>query len=1035
MPRSSENSYLFEERISEFGLDDLIPTEIDDSCHDSKGDILYFEQLLNEDTSSDVSPTLLPTKSTILDLPLPDPKQICLRGVERFDPFFFLTQSGGKTRVMKTLTFGFHHIPSPRPAAYSPKEVMYCYYHLGCTKNLSRCRMRVFETRGNGKHEEMPRKRPQKKGMFLKLTCKNDTVCNDKASNVFRKEREQYFKIQDLKAQLQGKNIAFSKLKKLIEKGKGKSLDTKFDRPYVVRQPNAQRIPKPSVLGKPAPFSNSLDKIYFPKTKSVPKANVSEGLSKQVTAQTLPQTAKKDGSNTDVLKQGMKSTCFVRDLQGNDLLIGNRGSNLYTTSLQESTSLTPLCLIAKATPTQAWLKHRRLSHLNFDCINLLLKKDIVIGLPKLKYVKDQLCSSYELSKGKRSLFKSKAVPSSKGRLNLLHMDLCGPMRIASINGKKYILMIVDDYSRYMWTLFLRSKDETPEVLKYFLMMIPRNLQASVITVLKKIFGYLKGKPHLGLWYLNDSPFDLVAYSNSDYASASLDRKSTTRGCKFLGCRLISWQYKKQTVVDTSSTEAEYVAAASGYAQVLWIQNQLLDYGIDGSTGELIASDYDNPDPVPQRQDVYSSADADVPSQQELDMLFDYDNPDPGPQRQDVSSSADADVPSQQELDHLFGPLYDEFFNASSNPLTNIPSTSAPSTHTNVHAEENNNDQAKKREQLQDVNLPILSVLRHKKLLSLLLKTLKNKKDEDQTVIRNKARLVAKGYAQEEGIDFEESFAPVVRLEAVWIFIGYVAHKSFLIYHMDVKTACLNGPLKEEVYVAQPDGFVDPDHPKKVYRLRKALYGLKQAPRAWYDELLKFLTSKGFTKGLQIHQSPSGIFINQAKYTLEILHKHGMDKGQSIGTPMATKPKLDIDLSGNPVDQTDYRSKIGSLMYLISSRPDIVQVVCFCTRYQSRPTEKHLKEVKRNFRYLRGTVNMGLWYPKDSSLELTAFSDADHTGCIDSRMQPSTSLSTEYQLANMFTKALPEDRFMYLVRRIGMGCLTPTELEVLAKESA
>ncbi|GKA59961.1 retrovirus-related pol polyprotein from transposon TNT 1-94 [Tanacetum coccineum] len=109
--------------------------------------------------------------------------------------------------------------------------------------------------------------------------------------------------------------------------------------------------------------------------------------------------------------------------------------------------------------------------------------------------------------------------------------------------------------------------------------------------------------------------------------------------------------------------------------------------------------------------------------------------------------------------------------------------------------------------------------------------LQDKKDEDQTVIRNKARLVAKGYAQEEGIDFEQSFALVARLEAVRIFIAYAAHKSFLIYQMDVKTAFLNGPLKEEVYVAQPDGFVDPDHPDKVYRLRKALYGLKQAPRA------------------------------------------------------------------------------------------------------------------------------------------------------------------------------------------------------------
>ncbi|GJX08225.1 retrovirus-related pol polyprotein from transposon TNT 1-94 [Tanacetum coccineum] len=144
----------------------------------------------------------------------------------------------------------------------------------------------------------------------------------------------------------------------------------------------------------------------------------------------------------------------------------------------------------------------------------------------------------------------------------------------------------------------------------------------------------------------------------------------------------------------------------------------------------------------------------------------------------------------------------------------------------------------------------------------------------------------------------------------------------------------------------------------------------------------------FFLGLQIHQSPRGIFINQAKYALEILKKHGMEKCDTIGTPMATKPKLDADLSGKLVDQTDYRSKIRSLMYLTSSRPDIVQAVCYCARYQARPTEKHLKEVKRIFRYLRGTINMGLWYPKDSGFELTAFSDADHAGCLDTRKSTS-----------------------------------------------
>nr|GEX70516.1 retrovirus-related Pol polyprotein from transposon TNT 1-94 [Tanacetum cinerariifolium] len=278
---------------------------------------------------------------------------------------------------------------------------------------------------------------------------------------------------------------------------------------------------------------------------------------------------------------------------------------------------------------------------------------------------------------------------------------------------------------------------------------------------------------------------------------------------------------------------------------------------------------------------------------------------------------------------------------------------------------------------------------------------KNKRDEENIVIRNKSRLVANGYAQKEGVDFEESFAPVARLEAVRLFIAYVVHKSFTVYQMDVKTAFLYGPLKEEVYVSQPDGFVDPYHSDKVYRLKKALYGLKQAPRAWYDELSNFLVSKGFSKGsidptlfitkhgkdillvqIYINQSPRGIFINQAKYAQEILIKHGMTSCDSIDTPIATK-HLDADLSGTPVDQTKYQSIVGALMYLTASRPDIVHATCYCARYQAKSTENHLTVVKRIFWYLKDTIHMGLWYLKDTGFKLTAFSYSDHAGCLDS----------------------------------------------------
>ncbi|GJV35470.1 retrovirus-related pol polyprotein from transposon TNT 1-94 [Tanacetum coccineum] len=292
---------------------------------------------------------------------------------------------------------------------------------------------------------------------------------------------------------------------------------------------------------------------------------------------------------------------------------------------------------------------------------------------------------------------------------------------------------------------------------------------------------------------------------------------------------------------------------------------------------------------------------------------------------------------------------------------------------------------------------------------------KVKLDEYDDVLKNKERLVAKGYRQEEGIDFEESFAPVARIEAIRIFIANTASKNMTIYQIDVKTSFLNGELKEEVYVCQPEGFVDPDHPTHVYRLKKALYGLKQAPQAWYDTLSRFLLDNKFSKGavdptlftrqtgkhillvqiyvdgiifastdpkardifsnemsskfqmsmmgqisfflgLQVSQNPRGIFINLSKFSLEILKNFGMDSCDPVDTPMVDRLKLDEDPLGIPVDQTRFRSMVCSLMYLTVSRPDLVFVVCMYARYQALPTKKHLEALKRVFRYLRGTIN-------------------------------------------------------------------------------
>ncbi|GKE17515.1 retrovirus-related pol polyprotein from transposon TNT 1-94 [Tanacetum coccineum] len=242
--------------------------------------------------------------------------------------------------------------------------------------------------------------------------------------------------------------------------------------------------------------------------------------------------------------------------------------------------------------------------------------------------------------------------------------------------------------------------------------------------------------------------------------------------------------------------------------------------------------------------------------------------------------------------------------------------------------------------------------------------------------------------------------------------------------MDVKTTFLNGELKEEVYVSQPEGFVDPEHPTHVYCLKKALYGLKQAPRVWYDTLSRFLLDNTFSKGAidptlftrktgkhiilvqiyvddiifastdpkacDIFSNEISIFINQSKFALEILKKFGMDLCDPVDTPMVDRLKLDEDPLGIPVDQTRFRSMVGSLMYLTGSIPDLVFAVCMCARYQASPTKKLLEAPKWVFWYLKVTINWGLWYPKDTAMALTAYADADHAGCQDTRRSRSGS---------------------------------------------
>ncbi|GJX43940.1 putative ribonuclease H-like domain-containing protein [Tanacetum coccineum] len=269
---------------------------------------------------------------------------------------------------------------------------------------------------------------------------------------------------------------------------------------------------------------------------------------------------------------------------------------------------------------------------------------------------------------------------------------------------------------------------------------------------------------------------------------------------------------------------------------------------------------------------------------------------------------------------------------------------------------------------------------------------KNKKDERGIVIKNKQRLVAQGYTQEEGIDYDEVFAPIARIEAIRLFLAYASFKDFVVYQIDVNSAFIYGKIEEEVYVCQPSGFEDLDFPDRVYKVEKALYGLHQAPRAWYETLSTYLLNNGFQrgkidkilfirkdKGLQVKQKEDEIFISQDKYITEILKKFGFTNVKTASTPIEIQKPLLKDEDGEEVDVHLYRSMIGSLMYLTSSRPDIMFAVCACARYQVNPKVSHLHAVKRIFRYLKGQPKLGLWYPKDSPFDLVAYTDSDYAG--------------------------------------------------------
>ncbi|GJU22654.1 retrovirus-related pol polyprotein from transposon TNT 1-94 [Tanacetum coccineum] len=614
-------------------------------------------------------------------------------------------------------------------------------------------------------------------------------------------------------------------------------------------------------------------------------------------------------------------TYFIRNLEGVDLLTGSRDNNLYTLSLGDMMASSPICLLSKASKTN-----------------------------------------------KKKPHKPKSEDTNQEKLYVLHMYLCGPMRVASVNGKKYILVIVDDYSRFTWVKCLRSKDEAPYFIIKFLKMIQVRLKVPIRRI----------RIDNGTEFVNQTLseyYEKVGISHETSVACSLQQNSVV-------------ERRNHTLIEAAYTMliyakaplflwAEAVATAS-FDELTAMASEHSSSGpaLHEMTPAIISLGL-VPNPPPSTPFV-------PPSRTDWDILFQplfdellapppsVDHPTPKviapiaevvalePAASTDSPSltiVDQDTPSpnveHMHNDPFFGiPIPENHFEASSSSdvIPTVVHTAAPyPEHITKWTKDHPLDNiiAMQEELNEFEHLEVWELVPHP----------------------DKARLVARGYRQEEEIDFEESFAPVARLDAIRIFIAYAAHMNMIVYQMDVKRAFLNDILREEVYVSQPDGFVDQDNPNHVYKLKKALYGLKQAP----------------------HACPKGIFINQSKYALESLRKYGMESSDPMDTPMVKKSKLDEDTQGKAVDPTHYRGMIGTLMYLTASRPNLTFVVCMYVRYQAKPTEKHLHAVKRIYKYLRGIVNRGLLYPKDSFITLTAYAHTDHAGFQDTRRSTSGSM--------------------------------------------
>ncbi|GKB77165.1 retrovirus-related pol polyprotein from transposon TNT 1-94 [Tanacetum coccineum] len=626
----------------------------------------------------------------------------------------------------------------------------------------------------------------------------------------------------------------------------------------------------------------------------------------------------------------------------------------------------------------------------------IARHGLVRGFPKLKFKKYHLCSACAMGKCKKKPHKPKSEDTNQEKLYLLHTDLCGPMCVVSVNGKKYIIVIVDDYSRFTWVKCLRSKDEAPDFIIMFLKMIQVQLKVPVRRI-RTDNGTEFANQTLRKYYKKVGISHETSVARSPQQNGVVERHNCT-------------------LIEVSRTMLIYARAPTRTSRNDSCNNQFRIVPNPPPLTPFVPPSRTNWDLLFQPlfdELLTPPPSVDRPTPEVIALIAEVVAPKPAASTGSPSSTTvDQDAPSPKNVSEA---------SSSSDVIPIVVHTAAPnSEHVTKWTKDHPLDNIiGEHERPVSQRLPL-----HEQPYICLLDAFLTDQLTQRTI---KERLTQKHLII-----------------------------NMIVYQMDVKTAFLNDILREEVYVSQPDGFVDQDDPNHVYKLKKALYGLKQVPRALYDLLSKFLLSQEFSKGTvdphcssedkaKIFSCPRDIFINQSKYALESLRKYGMESSDPVDTPMVEKSKLDEDTQGKSVDPTHYHGMVGTLMYLTASRPDLTFVVCMRARYQAKPTEKHLHAIKRIFKYLRGTVNRGLWYLKNSSIALTTYADVDYAGCQDTRRSTSGwqvengvvelyFVNTEYQLADIFTKALGRERIEFLINKLGMRSFTPETLKQLADEA-